>query len=811
MSPESTMDFRTRMDPIRSVNHQEDVATQNAASDRVEAAKIVSEMQDFTASASDQQIMDAVNRTAEMLGKQRVPEMTTLNPLNAGVESLVRKVPRSFRPESVPSALGLKAVEDLATGHDVRLDDSGDLLQLGAGVAGALVPQARLAKAGAGPLFGSGMRSIAGAAGASGLAGAVQQRMENAQELMDQANVMGSEMSRSQALKLSGETTTIEEMALRGLAEAMMEGAGSALAFSPLIAKSAFSKWAGIDEDAVDRMVGLAESNKIDLSIQDVANSRVIERARDTLGKFPIANRPFVEASERQAKQVGAAVSDSVASLAPVISEINELSGNAQAKRLLEVNLRGFNRAQGAFREFRDGSNALFDTFRRVAKADGATVGPANTSLQALIQRKKIRDLPRQRGPKNKDGSETLKNSDPQGMMRRVDRELTKILKMEPNPTLEQFIARGKEIEEIIKDLPKGSHAASVLIGIKQAMETDIKQNLAGSPGVLAARDAANAFYKEGMEVFSGQAAKKIKSVDRSFGKVSLRDVDPSDFAGQGLPDGGVVSPNNFISSVLDSAKDPGVIQNLYEMMVRGNRIEGKEAFKEMVAVHLDKAISGAAGKQVRGAAFPITDTAKLRRSLGLDNKKSEKYLAAAEMFRLSGSDIGKFDEVLGLADQFFKEGVPDVSTFISRRAVLGGLGSALRSFAPTQGKFGKNDETTVAFLKNVTATAASLLLMRKSAKGLTNPETLKNYRILLDPKRGKNVRMRAVRNLLVLDTGFLAIDDITGGKISEGQRLGVRGAVDVGAQISEGARNVAGTARSIVEAAPDFSRELNQ
>ena len=773
------------LDPIRAINEQRAAFRAQEQGFRAQAAKQLSEdFPDFVATASDEQLDQAQARAVESL--REFTENTVTDPsaplsaadnfvpsraARSGLSSALDRLPGQ-RPESTFGALGLGALESGASQLNVpgfqaaperplRLDEAGRAGQMVAeGVAGA-IPMVRGARLGS--TIGKTLLKSAGASGiAAGITGAANQVLENAQALIDGSDGLSRRTAFNQALA----GTPADSILARGLGEAALEASmATGFAFGPTLAKNAFARASGLAEPAVDRMIALASRHNINLAVQDVTSLRALERARDTLGRNPLFNRAYKARSRIQSEEVKDAVNDSLFAIAPSIREISEATADTKSAKILSANMRAFNRIEGAFTTFKGRADSLYSAFREAARREGAQVGNSNTMFRAAAVRHRIRNLPAE-GVVGLDGAVTYKTPLPKKVSGIIDKEMTRLINMEPRPDLEAFIRRGAEIEDLINSpqLKDSKEARKILIGIKRAMEDDMHTNLVGSQEVLNLLDAADEFYKDGIQLLSGQGAKRFKRIDRSFADVQLKPIGVDDT----IPNPGSVSPNKVATTML-SSDDHAVVKNIHEIMLRGDPIKGQQDYKEMVGVYMESLIEGARDKQVRGADFAVTDTRALRSALGLDNKSSDKFIANEEMMKLAGVNLHQFGEILDLADQFFKDGVPDISSFVARRAVIGGLGSALRSFNPMQlaGK-GAKGESAWNTAQNMGSAAGAFLLLKGAGKALTNPNTLKSYRVLLDPKRNAKVRIQAFRRLMLMDSGFLVLDEATGNSISK-------------------------------------------
>jgi hypothetical protein len=117
-----------------------------------------------------------------------------------------------------------------------------------------------------------------------------------------------------------------------------------------------------------------------------------------------------------------------------------------------------------------------------------------------------------------------------------------------------------------------------------------------------------------------------------------------------------------------------------------------------------------------------------------------------------------EFTQVL---EKAFAGGVPDISTFIARRAQISGLRGALKAFTPGA-KSGVAGSGAGAMLgSSLFSTVMFSLIARQTGKILTNPVNLKAFQYLLNPANPKN-SIAAARALEVIGLNFKTdLDDL--------------------------------------------------
>jgi len=117
-----------------------------------------------------------------------------------------------------------------------------------------------------------------------------------------------------------------------------------------------------------------------------------------------------------------------------------------------------------------------------------------------------------------------------------------------------------------------------------------------------------------------------------------------------------------------------------------------------------------------------------------------------------------EFTQVL---EKAFAGGVPDISTFIARRAQISGLRGAIGAFKPGA-KSGVAGSGAGAMLgSTLFSTVMFSLIARQTGKVLTNPVNMKAFKYLMDPSNPKN-SIAAARALETIGLNFKQdLDDL--------------------------------------------------
>ena len=131
-----------------------------------------------------------------------------------------------------------------------------------------------------------------------------------------------------------------------------------------------------------------------------------------------------------------------------------------------------------------------------------------------------------------------------------------------------------------------------------------------------------------------------------------------------------------------------------------------------------------------------VFDPYKFEQNLGLTTDKGRELLEV--MLQGSKVNMKKLDSFFDLAKNNAGLKVPDVSSFVARRAVLGGTRSLVG------GVLG-----TAAVTTNPVIGSALIFMARKTSRFLTNPKQLDDVMTLLDPNTPAN-QMKVVSLKLI-------------------------------------------------------------
>lgn len=668
------------------------------------------------------------------------------------------------RIENTPDLLDLQAPLDMATGRMPDLQDAGNTARSYLPAVLAFMPQLKGAKGLLG--LGKHLESYLAATAGAGVAGGVGTVLDEAAKYQRENDNPIDALSKATA------EVTYRDVVLGSLSAALFEQLTTGATVGNTALREKVITSLGVGSDEVSQWLDDAARFNIDLSLQNVSTSDVVRRLPQSVGRFPALNTQFAENITRPGAQIRDAFSQTFYGIAPVLRDLTKDGPLQQNDRALAIALNTFNAAEKSFSIAEAKHARLYGAFYDEAKATGTVVRPVNGEIEAAIQRKKLNSAIKKETEEPTGILDAAGNmikrwvkSDrkPTGDIARANKALDDLLDSpEKYPSVEDFQGTVRRLQAVVDQVGSDTQAGAAVISVIDKLRKDFEDNLVGPDSVKAAKKAADTYYKESVAIFGGRLGNLVRQIDTEYGTRRLSD--PLTGAKLSLGDrSGSEDPMAIIDQVFSNGGND-TIQDLYRIFTRSMGGEGDRLFREAYGLHLTRAIDQFT-KQASPKAPRITDTKGLRSFMGLDDINGPKFGATAKALELSGVNVVDFMKMLDLSDQVFQFGVPDVSQLITRRVMLGGLGSGARTYAPVKGLFGtdKKDGALYQFIDGVASSAAFFYLAAGQAKKLTDPRVLKAYTALIDPKAPLSVRIRSARRLALLDTSFLAWNEVMG------------------------------------------------
>ena len=369
----------------------------------------------------------------------------------------------------------------------------------------------------------------------------------------------------------------------------------------------------------------------------------------------------------------------------------------------------------------------------------------------------------------------------------------------------------NKELPDLLKQTGDDSWSMQFVMDLKQSLE----RTMATSPKsaeVLAAKEAFDQAYMNGKLLFDTPVAKAlgIKGMDMYGYRVKML-KDGTKYADQLLdtakfmhsPEAmknfhALVGPDIFRAALrrhVDNAykgalrpfKGQSEIDSLFRGFIRGvddprsftpKNVEGSFVdvmdFRKKMGIlepgslqfdTLDQAFKLASKsykpmsnvpKWATTGSSELLDAGANAETVRILANGSRKSSVVARM--PSTKEYLEFTQVL---EKAFAGGVPDISTFIARRAQISGLRGALGAFRPGA-KTGVAGSGAGAMLgSTLFSTVMFSLIARQTGKVLTNPVNMKAFQYLMNPSNPKNSIM-AARALETIGLNFKQdIDDL--------------------------------------------------
>ena len=402
----------------------------------------------------------------------------------------------------------------------------------------------------------------------------------------------------------------------------------------------------------------------------------------------------------------------------------------------------------------------LLDTARRYGAVvdDSTFVNAAKKMYERGLRQRQI--VPGDRG------SERIKKEIPEPFMNFLEKQVLAPGKAGARD-IEMYYGLRQQMDELYKKWMKNADGESQadIINLYKAWEADIgKLSKSGIPDVERLWADYETFVSNGMLMFGTKAGKAMTGGIERVG-MAINQVDPDRQA------------SNLFNTVVDMAKaDPATAaQNLTTM----RNIVGDKAYYEGLGIYLNQAFNNSI---ITKEGAELFDGAAFKRALGLgkDNPLADlfkKALPGPQVSKLvvrdqrtgiiHEFDNANFNEGLRMANVEFaegiterqlrqlptqkdladfatlmeaaaKNGIPEISTFMARRAVMGGIRSGIASALPSSALGMRRVKAAGAFGAVSTFTgwvtpAALAFGVRYMGKIMTNPVTLNVYKNILD------------------------------------------------------------------------------
>ena len=453
------------------------------------------------------------------------------------------------------------------------------------------------------------------------------------------------------------------------------------------------------------RLAGLTVEGTPALGAVDVvpgARGAVIRGGAKVLGIFPFIGSPYRKAAVQKVDVVTGRINTMLNALAPSATMADELGVDMVRA------------AKGARKEFTKTAGVLYDNFRNLArnasKTDIVPTGPVKGAAADFVEEV-------QRGQITLADGETLVGP----VADELNEYLTKLVDLPDKMTIDQAQKLSADLEAFIRRAINDGFDVKRVASVKSSIEEALSQiDVTGlKPGegeaIIAARDAANEFYSKGILKFQTTTAKKFARTDPNVFRAGPERV-------------GSLNEDE-IARVAVNLKSKQAISDLRELV-------GDDLINKAARRHIENAWDAAIIVDKDSGFIKGMDWDKMRGALGLTVQKTDERAAMREF--LKNSDVD-FNELTALISTASRIQVPSgVSSFVARRAALGGMSSAVGGATATS-----------LIADSVLSSLGVAFLLRHGGKVLSDPAQLKAMRRVVDASVPINQRRALFGRLL--------------------------------------------------------------
>jgi len=459
-----------------------------------------------------------------------------------------------------------------------------------------------------------------------------------------------------------------------------------------------------------DNSRALFEASKrlnVPLNIAGVTDTALGKGYQKVIGVFPFVGKPIRTGFEQQKEALNKVADDILNSFGPNMS-ISNLGVNIY-KAAKNTNQEFRNKARQNYKLFEDAVKKLPKNARNV-------IGLNNTKKVITELEKDLPIFALKGGKKT-----TISPAKDE-----IYNFLQKIKSIKGPISPEQYKGLKQDINYFLKDANNVN--VRRLQKTKKALEEDFlslapikstPENLKKYKEVLTAHKTANDFFAEGMKKFETPTAKRFQRADKNiFNSNTFKS--------------GTINADELIKNVI-KLDSPQAVRDLQKLIP-------KDTFKNVAQSVVNKAFDSAKIIDTKGKPLLNYDVNKITNALGITGKSKEKLDGIKEIFKATNVDFNKFQDFIKLASRYQGNEFANPSTFVARRAVLGGVRS-IPGIAMAAGA-----------AVNLPATAGLVIAGRLGSKLLANPKNLDNVMTLLNPQSSKirqyQLAMRAFESL---------------------------------------------------------------
>lgn len=465
-----------------------------------------------------------------------------------------------------------------------------------------------------------------------------------------------------------------------------------------------------------------AQKLGVDVGLADVSPKSWARNWAKVVGRFPFVGTPFKKAAAAKATQAGHGLDKIVVKLGPTVSMAEQ-----------GINL---NKAAGkAFQTFRDEAAQYYKLAREAGEEAGAVI-PTKAIREAVAD---IAQKEQKRWGMLVEGAEgTRRVASTPVEADEVGSFLKDVANIEDTLTAAQLDTFFDDISRLMGRSKAQGWDISRLMTLKKAGEQALRSPEVAevAPDLASAVKEADQYFASGMRTFETPTAQKFGQVTRGGFQVGLKKQ-------------GTMNEDELFRLAWND-RSPKAMRDLRKLV-------GKDTYQQALHTHLRKvynqsaANSGYLGRL--NADLPdgekIINPDQFLKSLGLKQPGSAEFDALKEALKGTGITTQALTDFANVVKVAFSSEVPDVSTFIARRATLGGARSLIRGLAGPGGAVMAGGGLAGGLASSPLTAAGITVLTRHMGTVLTDPTKLRLFTTSLRQSLPYQQRRAAMVRLL--------------------------------------------------------------
>lgn len=445
----------------------------------------------------------------------------------------------------------------------------------------------------------------------------------------------------------------------------------------------------------------------------------------NVFGRFPWIGSRFKKVGVEGAKRLQEAYTKLPERIAPVAA-------------LSDVNMKVFSEVEDTVRRINDQFIPQFDA---VMSRPDVSVSLKNTGNAILDMVDDVGAMIPTRSPNVKGKGQVEMPGRVKELKKFLDKTLLPIA--EGGSTSTQTLKQADNLLSVVDGrlaefAKKGDiEAVNILSRVRTAMQRDMVENLGGK-GAAQAREDITRLSQEWShatdELFTNAVAKRM-------GITPAQGFRAMQFTG---------SQQKIAETIglVMRSDDPGMVKDL-------SRILEPDSFRELTSAVFKDRLDDAFVRNTDGTVQ--LHAGKFAKAFGLDVPGSARFQQTEELLKaangnLKMKDLTKLDDIAKAVESV---DIPDVSTFVARRATLSGLRGAITSLVPTMMVSGASG-AAAGSATGIPGVAAftGMAMLKLLGNSLANPSNARAWSKVLDETASSAVRWAAFNRL-----GRLAID----------------------------------------------------